>query len=539
MKTVIISIMTMIMATCTVYGQETPPPIPSDEQPEVLTSGPIHEAFAQPVNLEEDNGFIVPKAPPPDIEETPPAERPVGDQFAWIPGYWAWDSDRNEHIWVSGCWRAVPQGKYWVPGYWVKVTNGWKWVAGFWASVEDEDIEYLPAPPAVTYIDPPSEPANKIWVPACWYWSYGRYTLRSGYWIDARENWVWVPSHYVWTPRGYIFVRGYWDYPFLGRGVLFAPVYFPGHIYRGVRFSYSLSIVVDLGNLEFGFFTRPSYRHYYFGDYYDSFYVGLGIFPWFDCVYRKTWYDPLYLHDRWRHRRNRSDWWQHERREYERRRADRNLRPPKTYREMERRIRNMPESRRRSYEVASPLRRVVEKRTTKFRFRQDKPEARSQITRHTNDVYRYTRDRRQWETSVSDRKASRAVRESAPPKVRSETRATVKRKSTDSKQSQRREYSQPERVRSNQVFTTTRSRDSSKTTYRQERPSNTSERREVRVEPNNVKARTSPVVNNKKGGIFRRRPPSQPSAERAKTEKAEKQDNRKTRDSRGRRTNRR
>ena len=45
---------------------------------------------------------------------------------------------------------------------------------------------------------------------------------------------------------------GYWDYALDRRGVLFAPVYFPRHIYERPMFSYTLSIAVDIDNLEFG-----------------------------------------------------------------------------------------------------------------------------------------------------------------------------------------------------------------------------------------------------------------------------------------------
>ena len=110
MKTAMMIVMAMVMATGALYSEaaEQAPPIPSEEQPEVLTRGPVNEAFAQPVNLEDQPGLLAPTAPPANIEEVPPAERPAGDQFAWVPGYWAWDSDRNGYIWVSGCWRAVP-----------------------------------------------------------------------------------------------------------------------------------------------------------------------------------------------------------------------------------------------------------------------------------------------------------------------------------------------------------------------------------------------------------------------------------------------
>lgn len=437
MKTVIMILMALAIATGTAYGQtaDQVPPVPSEEQPEVLTRGPVNEAFAQPVNVEEESDFTVTTAPPPDIEETPPEDRPDGDQFAWIPGYWAWDSDRDEYIWVSGCWRAVPPGKYWVSGYWTEVNTGWRWVEGFWASVDDEEIEYLPAPPAVTYTPPEIEEPDKVWVPGCWYWYNGNYTYRSGYWIDAREDWVWVPSHYIWTPRGYVFVSGHWDYTLARRGVLFAPVYFPGHRYWRTRYSYSLSIVVDLGHFEFGFFTRPRYRHYYFGDYYDSFYIGLGIFPWFECVTRHTWYDPIYLHRRWSHRRHDPHWRQHERQEYARRRADKKLRPPRTYREMERRVRNMSESRRRKIEVASPMKRHIENNRTTFKFRKERPEDRKHISRNTRSINRYPNIRSKNDAPETNHKTLNNTR-----KDRRREPTTIERKKTDKKQLNKKEY---------------------------------------------------------------------------------------------------
>ena len=553
MKTVIMILMAMVLTTGNMYGQteSQAPPIPSEEQPEVLTRGPVNEAFAQPVNLEEESGFIAPKAPPEDIDEVPPAERPVGAQFAWVPGYWAWDTDRNDYIWVSGCWRSVPPGKYWVPGYWAEVQNGWRWVEGFWAPISSKEIEYLPPPPAVTYVEPPAAASpDMIWVPSCWYWYNGHYTLRSGYWIAAREDWVWVPSHYVWTPRGYVFVSGHWDYPFRSRGVLFAPVYFPRHYHSRVRFSYSLNIAIDLGNLEFGIFTRPSYNHYYFGDYYDSFYIGIGIFPWFECVTRHTWYDPIYIHDRWRHRRHDNNWWQHERREYERRRDDRNLRPPRTYHEMERRVRSMTVAQRRNFEVASPMKRIVENKTTAFRFRQDKPEVRKQISREAEDMRKYSRERSQWESSGNRSITTRQKVNNQPPVEYRDNRATKERKEINIRKAEPsdknitterkevdirkteprdkhittdrqeintrkavpREPSGKENSRSGKISES--SRETVQKAYRQVESPNVSQREERQDKSDNVKVRTSPVVDRNKGGFFRKKAPSQPDEER-------------------------
>jgi len=109
------------------YGAaDEPPPVPAQEQPEVLTSGPVHEAFAEPVNLQVQGGLVAPIEPPANIVEYPPAERPAGSQYVWVPGYWAWDNDRHDYIWVSACWRAVPPNRYWVPGYWSRAANGWE-----------------------------------------------------------------------------------------------------------------------------------------------------------------------------------------------------------------------------------------------------------------------------------------------------------------------------------------------------------------------------------------------------------------------------
>ena len=75
----------------------------AEEGMDVLTYGPIHEAFAETVEFDPEPGIIVPKAPPDAIHEIPPDQKPESD-VEWIPGYWAWDGDRTDFIWVSGIW---------------------------------------------------------------------------------------------------------------------------------------------------------------------------------------------------------------------------------------------------------------------------------------------------------------------------------------------------------------------------------------------------------------------------------------------------
>ena len=136
---------------------------------EVLTRGPVHEAFAQPVAFDQGAGFTINRAPPAPLNEIAPDQKPAGDNIAWVAGYWSWDTDSNNFVWVSGCWRAVPPGTSWVPGYWAQVSGGYQWVAGFWTTADTQQIDYLPTPPASLEEGPQGqEPANSIWIPGCW-----------------------------------------------------------------------------------------------------------------------------------------------------------------------------------------------------------------------------------------------------------------------------------------------------------------------------------------------------------------------------------
>ncbi|MCX5643498.1 MAG: hypothetical protein NTZ17_02260 [Phycisphaerae bacterium] len=429
MRTAIAILMMLALAAGPLYGgaNDQPPATPAEEQPEVLTSGPVHEAFAEPVNLQVQAGLVVPDQPPAKIEEVPPVDRPQGAQFVWVPGYWAWDAGRNGYLWVSACWRAAPANMYWVPGYWAKVPEGWEWVAGFWAPTGAQKIQYLPAPPALDDVQPPGLPPSpdSIWVPSCQYWSQDHYVPRAGYWMQEKPGWVWVPSHYVWTPRGYVFVGGHWDYSLDRRGVLFAPVYFPRSVYTRPGFSYSPSIVIDIGILEVSLFTYPRYSHYCFGDYYDDAYLRLGIFPRFESEGSRTWYDPIFEYDRWQNRRTDPRWEENERHQYDLRRADTSLRPARTYHEMVARQAKLPEAQRRDHQMAQPLSRVVANKATPLKFEPVSSSERKKITTQATNLHKFRDQRNSWESPAASKKTMQPLAESkgavTPPSERRES----------------------------------------------------------------------------------------------------------------------
>src|SRR4051812_6022315 len=79
-------------------GQNNAAADPATNGMEILTRGMVHEAFAQPTVFDPKPGMVVTRKPPDPVEEMPPDEKPEGGDVSWIPGYWAWDTDRSDFI---------------------------------------------------------------------------------------------------------------------------------------------------------------------------------------------------------------------------------------------------------------------------------------------------------------------------------------------------------------------------------------------------------------------------------------------------------
>jgi hypothetical protein len=279
--------------------------VAAQEGVEVEARGPVHEAFASPTVRGPRATPVVAKRPPEPIEELPPDQKPAGDNVIWIPGYWGWDVDRQDFVWVTGTWRAVPPGRTWVPGHWNEVEGGFQWVSGYWSEQTQETVDFLPQPPdPVTESPPPPQAADDVYVPGTWIYRDTRYLWRPGFWVGYRPGWMWIPAHYVWTPSGYVFVEGYWDYPLSTRGLLFAPIFVradfyarPGWFYRPV---YAVPVPFLMGCL---FINLDSY-HYCFGDYFEARYRDFGFVSWVDFRIGRRFYDPNFEYYRVAYRDN-------------------------------------------------------------------------------------------------------------------------------------------------------------------------------------------------------------------------------------------
>jgi hypothetical protein len=253
-------------------AQEAPPPNPLG--PDVLARGPVHEAYAEPTTSVGVPGPVVVKEPPAPIEEAPPEQKPAGDHVVWIPGYWSWEGETSDYLWVSGFWRAMPPGRTWTPGHWQRAANGWQFVSGFWAKAEAIETEYLPAPPATLDRGPstPAPVATSTYVPGIWVYQTNRYLWRPGYWVAYRAGWVWTPSFYRWTPGGYIYVAGFWDVPLLERGLLFAPVRYVRPVYLTPGYVFRPAFVIQPDFLVGALFVRVGRPVFCFGNYFEPAY---------------------------------------------------------------------------------------------------------------------------------------------------------------------------------------------------------------------------------------------------------------------------
>ena len=386
---------------------------------QVLTRGPVHEAFAEAVTYNPQPGIKVSKAPPAAIEELPPEQKPAGANVAWIPGYWGWDDERSDFLWISGVWRALPPGRQWVPGYWGNSGRAFQWTSGYWAGTETGDVEYLPEPPETVEAGPniAAPSADSSWLPGCWIWHQNRYVWRPGFWATAQPNWTWVPDHYMWAPRGYVFVNGYWDRPLDRRGVLFAPVQFSASVYSRPGFSYSPTTVIDLSALTSNLFLRPGYQHYYFGDYYAANYQRAGFFPWFSFQSSRLGYDPIYAHQRWQYRKDPQ--WEHRMQgDFQRRREQEDVRPPHTWADQIRRgLRGNIDSDRHP-QIATPYEQLIKSQNSRLRFQTLDTSERQRLGRREQEIQKFREERRKLETDAADRPRGKRSPKSVPVRVK-------------------------------------------------------------------------------------------------------------------------
>ena len=276
---------------------------------EVLARGPVHEAYAEP---SDEN-----PSPRPSFRSSRPGRSRNchrtrsrrATTSSGCPGYWHWDEDRKDFIWVSGFWRNAPPGRVWVPGSWREVARrlavGRRLLAGrdrgSAATGPRSSTCRSRRPRSRCRAGDPAPTETDVYIP-------GQLGLARAVRVAAgrtgsstgRAGCGCRPTT-AGPPSGTSFVDGYWDYPLADRGVLFAPVYIPPAVYArpGVR------LHADLRREASRACSAPvraaaGSGRYYFGDYFAPTYASLGFTAWCGTrraspsgSARRLGYDPL------------------------------------------------------------------------------------------------------------------------------------------------------------------------------------------------------------------------------------------------------
>ena len=383
---------------------------------QVLTRGPMHEAFAAASMTGATAGVVISQPPYESIDELPPDQRPEGANIAWIPGYWSWDDDRSDYIWISGVWRDVPPNRQWVPGYWATVGDGVQWISGFWGEVAQTEVTYLPAPPEPLEVGPssPAPAPDHVWSSGSWVWQQTRYHWQPGYWVVQRPDWVWTPAYYTWTPRGHVFVPGYWDYDLVNRGVMFAPIYYDQPVYRQPSYHYSPRIVIDLGVIVASLFVRPRSQHYYYGDYYDPRYESRGFYPWYSAQASRYGPDPIYMHYRSRQLVHNPNWDTYVVEQYRYRREHVAARPPQTL-ALQVNIINNARPGAENIIIGRGLNEAIQRNTHSRRFTAVNKDERNQMETRGREIRHLQSKRAEIEASPDDTGRARGARGTEQP----------------------------------------------------------------------------------------------------------------------------
>lgn len=261
-------------------------------------NGPIHEAFVTPSSgrLLLDS---IAEQPPEDIAERIPRQNDM--QSEWVSGYWHWDFDLHDFVWVSGVWRRPPPGHQWIIGFWKSFEEEWVWIPGYWSKTAPENADYIgvaPPDPIDENMGPPPS-GNYFWNPGHWFFLYDKndYQWVPGHWEELDPNWVFIPSHYTWRPGGYVYISAYWDWTLEERGTAYSAVIIdPDYRYQ-IVFEPILVLKPEM-IIRRLFVHYPDYltvvhhNYHYHQDYWNSFCCSP---PWWSW---DTWW-ALSWHDHW------------------------------------------------------------------------------------------------------------------------------------------------------------------------------------------------------------------------------------------------
>ena len=138
----------------------------------------------------------------------------------------------------------------------------------------------------------------------------------------------------------------------------------------------------------------PSYGQYYFGDYYTSNYAKLGFYPSFSYESSRYGYDPIFVHERWEHRRD-PNWSRQVQATYENRREHQQARPPRTLAAEQQRERTQGGAARNlSSATVTSYQQFTKRQDNRMRFQPVSRTEQQQYVHRSEEIQKFREDRR-------------------------------------------------------------------------------------------------------------------------------------------------
>ena len=172
----------------------------------------------------------------------------------------------------------------------------------------------------------------------------------------------------------------------------------------------------------------------------------------------------------------------------------------------------MPDSERRNFETAVPMTKIATKKSTMFKFERIEPEAQWKLSRHSEDVHNFVKERNHWESPATDHQAGRTTAERVSSTKSQKISPPVMRKEPVMTPTEPAKPASAEHV--GRGGTPVSGSEGSTNSQVQKKSTNVPSRdNNVQNKADKVTVRTPPVVSKTNDGLSRKRPPSRPAAE--------------------------
>ena len=135
----------------------------------------------------------------------------------------------------------------------------------------------------------------------------------------------------------------------------------------------------------------------------------MGIYPWFSLHARRVVYDPIYTHQRWKHRNNR-EWEKELHTKFRERREHEGLQPPRSFDQRTGPSKAVRSSGPERPSFVMPIDRAGKTKASAYRFKPLSEKERKELSQRGKEVRTYQNERRSRETqrlNIPEEKASK------------------------------------------------------------------------------------------------------------------------------------